>query len=76
MKNTDKSKRGKEIIKLSGAPQKKQEEFFLADTRYIAYGGARGGGKKLGAEKKACAFVLKISGNFGSAHKKNVCAAA
>ena len=62
MKNTDKSKRGKEIIKLSGAPQKKQEEFFLADTRYIAYGGARGGGKSWALRRKLVLMCLKYPG--------------
>lgn len=35
---------GKDIA-LKGTPNPRQEEFFLATARHIAYGGARGGGK-------------------------------
>lgn len=37
---------------LSGFPQEKQKSFFLADTKYIAYGGARGGGKSWALRRK------------------------
>lgn len=29
---------------LKGYPNERQQEFFMATTRHIAYGGARGGG--------------------------------
>jgi phage terminase large subunit len=35
------------------APYPKQIEFFKANTKYIAYGGARGGGKSWSARTKA-----------------------
>lgn len=36
-----------------GRPSKRQREFFLATTRFVAYGGARGGGKSWAVRKKA-----------------------
>ena len=42
-------------LKLSGTPSPKQEAFFLAEARHIAYGGARGGGKSWAMRRK---FVL------------------
>ena len=36
-----------------GAPNPKQAEFFLARSRFVAYGGARGGGKSWAVRKKA-----------------------
>jgi len=40
---------------LAGYPNPKQEEFFKAKARHIAYGGARGGGKSWSMRRK---FVL------------------
>lgn len=40
---------------LTGIPNPKQHEFFLATARHIAYGGARGGGKSWAMRRK---FVL------------------
>ena len=48
--------------KIDIKPYTKQEQFFLADTRYIAYGGARGGGKSWAARTKAMLLAL---GNDG-----------
>ena len=48
--------------KIDIKPYPKQEKFFLADTRYIAYGGARGGGKSWAARTKAMLLAL---GNDG-----------
>ena len=39
-------------IKL-GKPQPKQKEFMLANKKYVAYGGARGGGKSWAVREKA-----------------------
>lgn len=47
---------------LSGYPQKKQKEFFLADTKYIAYGGARGGGKSWALRRKLVLLGINYSG--------------
>ncbi len=43
------------ILHLQGTPNPKQEQFFLANARHIAYGGARGGGKSWAMRRK---FVL------------------
>lgn len=44
------------------APNDKQREFFLARCRYVAYGGARGGGKSWAVRKKAQLMALKYGG--------------
>ncbi len=43
-------------------PNPKQEEFFLAQEKRIAYGGARGGGKSFAMRKKLCMLALKYPG--------------
>lgn len=50
-----------EII-LKGRPNEKQIEFFLARTRHIAYGGARGGGKSWAMRRKFVLLALKYPG--------------
>ena len=47
-----KKKTKKRNISLKGMPQKKQIDFFMADSKYIAYGGARGGGKSWALRRK------------------------
>jgi phage terminase large subunit len=42
-------------LEIKGNPNIKQEEFFNAEARHIAYGGARGGGKSWAMRRK---FVL------------------
>ncbi len=49
-------------MSLSGLPQKKQEEFFLADAKYIAYGGARGGGKSWALRRKLVLMCMYYPG--------------
>ncbi len=44
------------------APNEKQKQFFTATTRYIAYGGARGGGKSWAVRKKAVLMALYYPG--------------
>lgn len=44
------------------SPNKKQEEFFNADTRFVAYGGARGGGKSWAARIKIILLSLNYPG--------------
>lgn len=41
-----------------GAPNPRQREFFLARERFVAYGGARGGGKSWAVRQKAVAGAL------------------
>jgi phage terminase large subunit len=43
-------------------PNDKQKEFFQAKGRFIAYGGARGGGKSWAVRKKAALLALHYSG--------------
>lgn len=45
-----------------GVPNPKQREFFLARERFIAYGGARGGGKSWAVRVKAVAGALRYPG--------------
>ncbi|MBE7026116.1 MAG: hypothetical protein E7410_00900 [Ruminococcaceae bacterium] len=51
----------KSCLKL-GKPLAKQEEFFCAKERFVAYGGARGGGKSWAARTKAVMLALAHSG--------------
>lgn len=45
-----------------GKPQEKQVEFLTAKERYVAYGGARGGGKSWAVRYKAVVLGLKYAG--------------
>ncbi len=44
------------------APTPKQREFLLAKTRYVGYGGARGGGKSFAVRLKARLLALRYAG--------------
>ena len=48
-------------IKL-GVPQPKQREFMLATAKYVAFGGARGGGKSWAVRWKAVLMCLMYPG--------------
>lgn len=45
-----------------GLPNPRQAEFFRSRARFIAYGGARGGGKSWAVRKKAMLLALHYSG--------------
>lgn len=45
-----------------GKPQPKQKEFFMAHTRYVAYGGGRGGGKSWAVREKAKRLAMRWAG--------------
>lgn len=45
-----------------GKPQPKQREFMLAKAKYVAFGGARGGGKSWSVREKAKRLALKWAG--------------
>lgn len=45
-----------------GTPNARQEEFFRATERFVAYGGARGGGKSWAVRKKAALLALQYPG--------------
>ncbi len=47
---------------LAGLPQPRQAEFFSAREKYIAYGGARGGGKSWALRRKLILMCLKYPG--------------
>ena len=49
------------ILRL-GQPQPKQREFMLARSRFVAYGGARGGGKSWAVRAKAILLALHYPG--------------
>lgn len=55
-------KNKKERLELSGYPQSKQKEFFLAEAKYIAYGGARGGGKSWALRRKLVLLAINYQG--------------
>ena len=50
------------ILHLSGTPNPKQERFFLATARHIAYGGARGGGKSWAMRRKFVLLAFRYAG--------------
>ena len=51
------------IVKISlGKPQPKQKEFMLAMEKYVAFGGARGGGKSWSVREKAKRLAMKWGG--------------
>ena len=43
-------------------PSPKQMEFFQARARFVAYGGARGGGKSWAVRTKSMLMALKYAG--------------
>lgn len=49
-------------IALSGVPQKKQTEFFSSRKKYVAYGGARGGGKSWALRRKIVLMCARFAG--------------
>ena len=49
-------------LNLEGYPNPKQEEFFMATNRHIAYGGARGGGKSWSMRRKFVLLALNYTG--------------
>ncbi len=50
------------MLKLSGTPNPKQEAFFCATARHIAYGGARGGGKSWAMRRKFVLLAFRYPG--------------
>lgn len=46
-------------LKLTGYPNERQKEFFMAASRHIGYGGARGGGKSWAMRRKFVLLALK-----------------
>ena len=51
------------VVNISlGKPQPKQKEFMLATEKYVAFGGARGGGKSWSVREKAKRLAMKWGG--------------
>ena len=50
--------------KCVGTPNPRQKEFFAAKARFVAYGGARGGGKSWAVRKKAMLLALRYPGSY------------
>jgi len=50
------------VLHIEGIPTEKQRAFFDARARYIAYGGARGGGKSWALRRKLIGMCLRYSG--------------
>ena len=44
---------------IPGVPNERQREFFACRARFIAYGGARGGGKSWALRRKLIAMCLR-----------------
>jgi phage terminase large subunit len=50
------------LLRTLGMPTEKQQLFHKASTRYVAYGGAKGGGKSHGVRQKATYLCFKHKG--------------
>ena len=51
-----------EVLVRLGKPQPKQKQFFLAKCKFVAFGGARGGGKSWAVREKAKRLAIKWAG--------------
>lgn len=56
---SNRSPDGGRALVLRGKPQERQKEFFDATEKYVAYGGARGGGKSWALRRKTILMCLK-----------------
>ncbi len=52
----------KQVVRIGGVPNEKQQQFFDSRARYTAYGGARGGGKSWALRRKLIALCLHYAG--------------
>ena len=50
------------VLRIGGVPSARQAEFFAARGKFIAYGGARGGGKSWALRRKLAALCLRYPG--------------
>ncbi len=49
-------------LRITGTPSRRQREFFACRAKYIAYGGARGGGKSWALRRKLILMCLRYPG--------------
>ncbi len=49
-------------LTLRGRPSARQQEFFQSKTKFVAYGGARGGGKSWALRRKLTLMCIKYKG--------------
>ena len=49
-------------LSLRGRPSARQQEFFSSKTKFVAYGGARGGGKSWALRRKLTLMCIKYKG--------------
>jgi len=49
-------------LAVAGVPTERQKQFFDSRARFIAYGGARGGGKSWALRRKLIALCLRYPG--------------
>lgn len=49
-------------LQLEGVPSERQIEFFKANARHVAYGGARGGGKSWAMRRKFVLLAMRYAG--------------
>ena len=52
----------REPLRIAGVPNEKQQEFFHSQSRFTAYGGARGGGKSWALRRKLVGLCLVYPG--------------
>ena len=51
-----------DCVWIRGVPNDRQKQFFASKARFIAYGGARGGGKSWALRRKLVAMCLRYKG--------------
>ncbi len=60
MKTADKAP--ERALRIGGKPNERQREFFACRQKYVAYGGARGGGKSWALRRKLVLMCLRYPG--------------
>jgi phage terminase large subunit len=60
--NSAESAPSRRVLRLRGAPNPRQEEFLRAGQKYVAYGGARGGGKSWALRRKCVILAMTCPG--------------
>ena len=61
-KKTASEKQPRPTLRIHGAPNERQRQFFSSRARFTAYGGARGGGKSWALRRKLIALCIRYPG--------------